>query len=174
MRGFFGGFVAAIVIALVGGFLLVKSGFIPANADAKPGMLELWMARTSLRATLVRESPKGPNPVPLTDANLIQGINLYGQHCVTCHGTAAGDASASPAAKGMYPKPPQLASDGVEDDPQGYTYWKLLHGIRLSGMPSWRGTLTDPQMWTLALFLRHMDKLPPSAETAWKNVSQQQ
>jgi mono/diheme cytochrome c family protein len=37
-------------------------------------------------------------------------------------------------------------------------------------MPAWRGTLNDEQIWTLALFLKHMDQLPPAAEQAWKNV----
>ena len=37
---------------------------------------------------------------------------------------------------GLYQKPPQLAKDGVEDDPDGVTYWKIAHGIRLTGMPA--------------------------------------
>jgi thiosulfate dehydrogenase len=100
----------------------------------------------------------------LTDENLIAAIKLYGQHCAICHGTAKGDPSASPVAKGLYPRPPQLASDGVEDDPEGFSFWKIKHGIRWTGMPSWKGTLTDQQIWTLALFLKHMDQLPPAAE----------
>jgi hypothetical protein len=43
-----------------------------------------WTARTSLRATLADESPKAPNPVPLTDANLIAGIGLFEQRCAMC------------------------------------------------------------------------------------------
>ncbi|MHB8531074.1 MAG: c-type cytochrome, partial [Caulobacteraceae bacterium] len=75
-----------------------------------------------------------------------------------------------PVAKGLYPKPPQLATDGVEDDPEGVSHWKIEHGIRLTGMPSWKVSLTDRQIWTLALFLKHMDKLPPAAQQAWKQV----
>jgi mono/diheme cytochrome c family protein len=37
-------------------------------------------------------------------------------------------------------------------------------------MPSWAGTLSDQQIWSLALFLKHMDKLPPAAQAAWKQV----
>ena len=135
-----------------------------------PLPLEHWAARTSLRATLAKDAPKGPNPVPLTDANLIAGIELYGQHCAICHGTAKGDQSASLVAKGEYPAPPQLASDGVEDDPQGWTVWKIENGIRWTGMPSWKATLNSQQVWTLALFLKNMDKLPPAAEQAWQQV----
>ena len=170
MRGFIGGVIAVIVVGLICAYGLLHSGLVPANADAKPGGLELWAASTSLDATLRNSAPKGPNPVALTDANLIAGVTLYGQHCAICHGVAAGASSASPVAKGLYPGPPQLATDGVEDDPEGFSYWRIKHGVRLTGMPSWAATLSDQQIWTLALFLKHMDKLPPAAQAAWMQV----
>lgn len=170
IRGFIAGVIVTLIVICASVYLLLKSGMIPANADAKPGGFELWAAGTSLDATLRSKAPKQANPVPLTDASLIDGITLYGQHCAICHGTAAGDSSASPVAKGLYPAPPQLATDGVEDDPEGVSYWKIKHGIRLTGMPSWEASLTDRQIWTLALFLKHMDKLSPSAQKAWSQV----
>jgi mono/diheme cytochrome c family protein len=170
LRRFLLGVVATIVVAAACGYAALRTGLIPANADANPGWLETWAANMSLDATLDREAPNGANPVALTDANLIAGIDLYGQHCAVCHGTAKGDLSASPIAKGEYPSPPQLATDGVEDDPEGHSFWIIAHGIRWTGMPSWKGSLTDEQIWTIALFLKHMDKLPPAAEQAWQNV----
>jgi thiosulfate dehydrogenase len=162
--------VVAILVALIGAYFVLHSGFIPANADALPGRLEIWAANTSLDATLAREAPKGPNPVALTDENLIAGVDLYAQHCAICHGTAKGEESASAVAKGEYPQPPQLATDGVEDDPEGVSFWKISHGIRWTGMPSWKGSLTDQQIWTLALFLKQMNRLSPAAERAWQQV----
>ena len=88
MRGFIAGIAATLVVGLIAVYMLLRSGLIPANADAKPGGLELWVASMSLDATLRRDAPKGPNPVALTDANLSEGIKLYGQHCALCHGTA--------------------------------------------------------------------------------------
>ena len=170
MRGFLLGVLAAIVVAAVCGYVALRSGLVPANADAEPAWLEIWAANTSLDATLDREAPKGPNPVALSEDNLVAGVELYGRHCAICHGTAQGDASASPVAKSLYPQPPQLATDGVEDDPEGFSFWKIKHGIRWTGMPSWKSTLSDEQIWTLALFLAHMNKLPPAAEQAWQKV----
>jgi len=164
------GVVLTLAIALIGAYVLVRSGLIPANADAQPGRLETWMARTSLDAALRRNAPKDQNPVALTDQNLTNGVHLYAQNCAVCHGSAKGVASASPIAKGLYPKPPQLATDGVEDDPEGYSFWKIKHGIRLTGMPSFGYSLSDQQIWTLALFLKHMDKLPPAVQQAWQQV----
>lgn len=162
------GMLLAVLIALFGGYLLVRSGYIPANADAAPGRIETWMARTSLHATLRREAPKEDNPVALTDANLGEGLRLFAENCAVCHGGAR-DAP-SPIAKGLYQKPPQLARDGVEDDPDGVSFWKIKHGIRLTGMPSFRYTLTDRQIWTLVLFVKHMDQLPPAVQQAWLQV----
>ena len=170
-RAFVLGFLVAIIAAGVAAYLVVSQGVIPANADGPPLPLETWAAKTSLHATLARDAPKGPDPVPLTDANLIAGIGLYAKHCAICHGTAKGDASITPLAKGVYTQPPQLATDGVEDDPEGYTFWKIDHGIRWTAMPSWAGTLNDQQIWTLALFLKHMNNLPPAAQQAWQQVA---
>ncbi len=170
LRSFVLGVIIALLAVAASIYVLIVKGVIPASADSGPLPLEKWAARASLHASLAQGAPNTPNPVPLNDANLIAGIQLYGQHCVVCHGTAAGDASTSGVAKGEYPKPPQLASDGVEDDSEGVTYWKIAHGIRWTGMPSWKATLSDQQMWTVALFLKHMDKLSPAAQQAWQAV----
>lgn len=170
VRAFIIGVIVAVLAAAACIYIALARGVVPASADSGPLPLESWAAGLSLHATLAKEAPRTQNPVPLNDANLIAGIQLYGEHCAICHGTAAGDASASPVAKGEYPKPPQLATDGVEDDSEGVTYWKIAHGIRWTGMPSWKTALSDQQMWTLALFLKHMDKLSPAAQQAWQAV----
>ena len=122
MRGFLLGVVATVLVDAACGYATLRTGLIPANADANPGWFETWATGMYLDATLARDAPKGPNPVALTDTNLIVGIDLYGRHCAICHGTAKGNASATPIAKGEYPSPPQLATDGVEDDPEGYSF----------------------------------------------------
>lgn len=149
-------------------YLGIVAGLMPANADSKPWKLERWMARTSLHATIAREAPKGANPVPLDDENLVAGIRLYAENCAVCHGAAG--ATRSNVARGLYQKPPQLAKDGVEDDPDGVTYWKIAHGIRLTGMPAFGTTLNERQLWQLTLFLAHMDSLPPAPARVWKTV----
>jgi thiosulfate dehydrogenase len=170
LKGIILGVALALAVALIGAYALLQSGLIPANADATPGRLETWMARTSLDATLRRDAPKGLNPIALIEQNLLDGVHLFAQNCAVCHGSAKGTASASPIAKGLYQKPPQLATDGVEDDPEGVSFWRIQHGIRLTGMPSFGYTLSDRQVWTLALFLKNMDNLPPEIKQTWQQV----
>ena len=64
----------------------------------------------------------------------------------------------------------ELASDGVEDDPAGVTYWKVYHGIRLTGMPSFAATLDETQIWQVTAFLQHMDHLPAPVNAQWRAV----
>lgn len=167
-RGIVLGVVATLVVLALAVYFGIKAGLMPANADAKPSGVERWMARTSLHATLAREAPKTPNPLPLTDENLIAGIKLYTANCAVCHGAA--DAKPSNVALGLYQKPPQLAKDGVEDDPEGITYWKIAHGIRLTGMPAFGQNLSEEQLWQVTLFLKHMDGLPTAPKRVWKAV----
>jgi len=170
LKGVASGVALTLAVALIGAYSLVRSGLIPANADAIPGWLETWMARTSLNATLRRDAPKDNNPVELTEQNLLNGVHLFARNCAVCHGSAKGAAASSPIAKGLYQKPPQLATDGVEDDSEGVSFWKIKHGIRLTGMPSFVYSLSDREIWTLALFLKHMDKLPPTVQQTWQDV----
>jgi len=167
-RGVVLGAVAALVALTLGIYLAVEAGLIPANADAKPSRLERWLARTSLHAMLAREAPRAGNPITPTDANLIAGIRLYAQNCAVCHGGA--DGNPSKIARGLYQRPPQLAKDGVEDDPEGVTYWKIDHGIRFTAMPAFGSSLRDQQIWQITLFLKRMDALPPAPERVWKSV----
>ncbi len=167
-RGVVLGVFGTLVVLGVGAYIAIEAGLMPANADAKPPRLERWMAKTSLHAALAREAPAAPNPVALNDANLIAGIKLYAANCAVCHGAA--DGKPSNVALGLYQKPPQLAKDGVEDDPDGVTYWKVDHGIRFTGMPAFGRSLTDQQLWQLALFLKHMDALPPAPKRAWSGL----
>ncbi len=157
-----GTLVALVVIA----FVAVVTGSIPANADAPPGRIERWMASRSLHATLAREAPSLREPLPVSDSSLVEGVRLYGTHCVVCHGASDGRPSA--IATGLYQHAPQFAKDNVADDPVGVTYWKITHGIRLTGMPAFDSSLSVAERWKIAGFLARQDSLPPGAAAAWK------
>ena len=160
----------SVIGTLVGccalGLVAIVTGIIPANADAKPGRLETWAAKRSLNATLNRSARGLQSPLPVDDSTLTKGVRLYGTTCAACHGAA--DGKPSTIARGLYQRPPQFAKDDVTDDPIGVTYWKITHGIRLTGMPAFDSTLTTDQRWAIATFLLRQDSLPPGAEAAWK------
>ena len=167
------GIVAGVVLTLVGGagmaLLLVTMGWVPANADAKPSGLERWAATTALNAVVAREAPRGPNPLPATAANLEAGARVYADNCQVCHGGSDGEQSH--LARGLYQRPPPLARAGVEDDPAGETYWKIRHGIRWTGMPSFGRSLSEREAWEVTLFLQNMDHLPTEVDAVWRGTA---
>lgn len=98
--------------------------------------------------------------IPADDANLHAGAKIYSVHCAVCHGFPNQPPTA--IAKGLFPRPPQLLppKKGVTDDPVGETFWKVKNGIRLTGMPGFESSLSEPEMWQVSLFLLKADHLP--------------
>jgi mono/diheme cytochrome c family protein len=169
MRNFVAGVLAVIVLVALGGLAAVWFGLIPAAADAPPPMaLEKWAAHKALAATIRREMPRPPYPLsPAGDATILAGAKLYMTNCSVCHGSGTGDASN--VALGMYIPAPQFVKDGVDDDPDGKIYWQIEHGIRFTGMPSFKGTLSEHQIWQIVGFLkRPADQLPAAAAAVWR------
>ena len=172
MRGFLGGFAAALVVLALLFFLAVKLGGLPARADARPWPGERWIARTALNATIAREEPQPPYPYsPAPDSEIANGATLYVQNCAVCHGTAHTTPNA--IARGMSPiRPPQFEKNPVDDDPEGMTYWKIEHGIRFTGMPAFSPALDERSIWALTYFLKRTPKdLPPAARAIWEDPS---
>ncbi|HEY4439632.1 MAG TPA: cytochrome c [Candidatus Elarobacter sp.] len=168
MRPFVLGFIIALALVALAGFGAVETGAVPARQDTPPGPMEKWMARTSLAATINREAPQPPYPFgPPTEADFVAGANLYVQNCAVCHGTPGSSPSA--IARGLSVNAPQFAKHGVDDDPEGVSYWKVDHGIRMTAMPAYDKTLDQKSIWQLTYFLKHMPALPPKADAIWKN-----
>ena len=168
--GFVGGVVATLAVFVLAAFVVVWFGLFPVGADVKQSGLEHWAARRSLNATILREMPQPPYPGdPADDSMLTDGAKLYMTNCSVCHGSAH---RTSPIARGMYIRPPQFGRHGVDDDPKGETYWKIEHGIRFSAMPSFKGLLSEQQIWAIAAFLkRPAATLPPGAKAIWERGS---
>lgn len=155
-------FIAGMIVLPFIAFVVIWFGYAPVATAAPPLPLERTLASMALRARISREAPKA-SPVPPTEPNLLAGAKTYREHCAVCHGTAGAPKTAT--AKGMFPAPPQLFQDkGVTDDPVGETFWKASNGIRLTGMPAYRSSLTDEQLWQVSQLLANADKLPQTVK----------
>jgi thiosulfate dehydrogenase len=166
LRGAVIGIVAFVSIVFGVVIACIYLGYAPMAADTAPSALEADLAMKAVHAVSEREMGDLHNALAVNDANLLAGLQIYRQKCILCHGAA--DGKVSTIAAGFSVAPPAFAVDGAEDDPEGATYWKIRHGIRFTAMPSFRRSLTDRQMWQVAMFLKHMDGLPKPIEAAWK------
>lgn len=164
MRGFLIGLIVGILLLPVAAFCYLRFGYAPVATAAPPLPLEGAITSMALHARIDKEAPKDA-PIQPTEPNLLAGAKLYREYCAVCHGMPGQPKTAT--ASGMFPPPPQLFhGKGVTDDPVGESYWKVSNGIRLTGMPGYRGSLTDEQLWQISWVLASADKLPQSARDA--------
>jgi thiosulfate dehydrogenase len=164
MRLFLFGFVSAFAVILVAGFAYIESGLAPVATSSAPLPFERLVTGIALDARVSREAPTS-SPIQPSDDVYLAGAQVYENNCAVCHGLPGQEQTA--IAKGEFPKPPKLLQGkGVSDDPAGVTYWKVANGIRLTGMPGFKGSLTSDQMWQVSLLLANSDKLPPNILSA--------
>ena len=156
MKGFVFGFVLAVVLLAGGLYYYFASGMAPVAVADPPMPFEKKMAHMALNAHIAKQSV-GESPVAADETNLLAGAEVYMQHCAGCHGLPDHPAE---VATGMYPRPPQLfKGKGVTDDPASETYWKTVHGIRLTGMPGFKSIISETQAWQVSQLLAHANEI---------------
>jgi mono/diheme cytochrome c family protein len=160
MRNFLLGVLSTLIVLLAGGYALLKSGQVNIRADEQPTSLETRLAMSAVDASLDRHAARQKNPLPRTEENLVKGAKLYVDHCAGCHGVPSNPDgkfahSFYPPVPGFFKDPPDMAED--------QNFYVILHGIRWTGMPAWRQTLTEEQAWQIVILLSNIESLPPAA-----------
>jgi thiosulfate dehydrogenase len=156
------GLLLGLLIVPFGAYLYATGGSAPVATTDSDVPFERFLAKKALHVRIAKDMPKNV-PIQPTEANYVAGAELYKQHCAVCHSLPL--TQKTPIATGMYPKPPLLMEGkGVTDDEPGESYWKIFNGLRLTGMPGFSKSLSETQMWQMALLVANADKLPPSAK----------
>lgn len=83
-----------------------------------------------------------------------EGKTLFKTNCVTCHGDK-GEGN-GPSAATLNPKPGNLTSKQVQEQPDGAIFWKITTGK--PPMLSWQQTLNEKQRWSLVNYIRELRK----------------
>jgi thiosulfate dehydrogenase len=162
MKGFVVGLLVGVLLLTGSVYFYFASGMAPVAAADPPMPFEKKMASKALNAHIDRQNIAS-SPVPADEPNLLAGAKIYKEQCSVCHGLP--DQNPPAIADSMFPHATLMfKGKGVTDDPPTESYWKASNGIRLSGMPSFKGTLTDTQLWQVAQFVANTDKLPDSAK----------
>lgn len=164
MKPFLAGVVLGILAFVAGIWFYFSLGLVPVAVTDPDMPFEHQLAHKALQARIERAGEK-PSPVPADERNLLAGAGVYTQNCAVCHGLP-GQAKTT-IAEGLYPRPPQLfKGHGVTDDPPSETYWKAANGIRLTGMPGFKNTLSDTQLWQVSQLLANADKITEPVKKA--------
>jgi mono/diheme cytochrome c family protein len=147
-----------IAIGFVLGILLVPALILVRGmAATQPGALESLVI-TGAKHQLLVGNRTLRNPLATTPQTLADGREAFTHYCVACHGMD-GQNTGVPFAETMSPPVPSLASPEIQSYTDGQLKWVIDNGIWPSGMPASRGTLSDEEIWSIVIYLRH---LPPS------------
>jgi cytochrome c553 len=95
------------------------------------------------------------NPLPSNADTLADGKEAFSHYCVACHGMD-GQNTGVPFADHISPPIPLLTSKEVQSYTDGQLKWILDNGISPSGMPGSKGTLSDDELWSIIVYLRHL------------------
>jgi thiosulfate dehydrogenase len=157
----FKSFVIGVLLGMLllagSGYYYFVSGMAPAAAGDPPMPFERKLAGRSLGAHIDKANVPTP-PIAANEENLLAGAKLYKNDCAVCHGLP--DQTPPVIAGNMFPHATLMfKGKGVSDDPPQESYWKVVNGIRLTGMPAFKSQLTDTQLWQVALLVASTDKL---------------
>jgi mono/diheme cytochrome c family protein len=121
---------------------------------SQPGSMESKVMReVKQKVTIGGKDDK--NPVPDTQAIIDEGKGHFMHHCQICHGND-GQSTGVPFAQQMSPPVADLKSEDVQGYTDGQLKWIIQNGINPSGMPAWKGILTDDEMWKMVRYMRHL------------------
>jgi S-disulfanyl-L-cysteine oxidoreductase SoxD len=141
----------AFVLGLAVAPLLILLHGIKAT---QPGDLEthmLWKAKHDLFVG----DKNVKNPLSTTPDSLADGKEAFSHYCVACHGLD-GQNTGVPFADRVSPPVPSLSSAEVQSYTDGQLKWVVDNGIGPSGMPGSKGTLSDEEIWSIVIYLRHL------------------
>jgi hypothetical protein len=154
------------VIVPLASFAFIKSGLFNVAASHPHTKLTEWITHETMIHSARRHGSDIKPPERFTVAEVVGGFCSYETHCVDCHG-AAGVARAQWAA-GMEPAPPYLL-DATSQWTAPQLFWIAKNGIKMTGMPSWRDTMSDRQIWDIIVFLEESRQLPPQTYAKWRS-----
>ena len=123
-------------ICMIGIFLLIACNASQAEEASTPASVPAEFAGMT--------NPLGPEAATA-------GAEVFGANCELCHGPQGqGDGIAG---QSLDPKPKNLADLQaiVGDD---YLFWRIHEGKPGTSMVSWKGVLTDEQIWQAVSFIR--------------------
>ena len=150
--------IAAIVVLLLSGFVVIYAGIYDVAATAPHWRVTLWLIETARIRSIKAHAAEIQTPPGLDDpAKVVIGIGHYAAHCAVCHG--APGVPKGDIAHGLYPQPRDLAYASSHYTP-AELFWIVKHGIKMTGMPAWEDH-SDDEVWATVALIRKLPKMSP-------------
>jgi mono/diheme cytochrome c family protein len=159
--------VALVVIVPLGAFGFVKSGIYNVAASHPHTKLTEWITHETMIRSARRHAASIEAPARFSARQVLAGFCRYETHCVACHGAAA--VGREQWVSGMEPSPPYLL-DATSKWTPSELFWIVKNGIKMTGMPSWRDSMSDAQVWEVVAWLEASRRLPPRTYVQWRSA----
>ena len=131
------------------------------TANKAPSEGETSLANAAKDVTIPLEAGKMKNPLPETDEVVSQGQAVFLGSCAQCHGAdARGDTNVG---RNMAPPAMDLSSAHVQHWSDAELFWIVQNGVRLTGMPAWKSSISDNDTWKLARFIHKLPRADSAA-----------
>ena len=153
------GFVAAILLAIIGGVAVIYGGAYNVAADEDHSRIVKWILGAAMTNSVKSRAGAAPPPAGLDAEDHVRaGFHLFDEMCVQCHG--APGKKRGEIGLGLRPEPPGL-SEVARRWTTAQLFWIVKHGIATTGMPAFGGTHTQEQLWDLVAFVQKLPGLSP-------------
>jgi mono/diheme cytochrome c family protein len=160
-----GAAIGGAVLVPLGAFAFVKSGIYNVAASSPHTKFTTWLTHETMIHS-VRGHAKGiVAPASASAAQVLAGFCAYETHCVACHGAAA--VPRQQWVGGMEPQPPYLL-DVTQRFTASELFWIVRNGIKMTGMPSWRQSMSDEETWNVVAWIEASTKFPPQTYLRWR------
>jgi mono/diheme cytochrome c family protein len=133
--------------------ICIGAPFINCKADP-PGKQETVVMNWAKHRILVHNKTQR-SPLNNNAATIADGKEAFSHYCVACHGLD-GQNTGVPFADRMSPPVPSLAGRDVQSYTDGQLKWIIDYGIWPSGMPGSKNMLSDDEIWSIVIYLRHL------------------
>ena len=159
--------IALVALAAVGVVLYVKLGIFNVAASHPHSQFVEWITHDTMVNSVERRSINVPLPAMISAGQAERGFCQYEAHCVACHGGPA--VAREQWVNGMNPQPPYLL-DATRLWKPRELHWIVENGIKMTGMPAWRDTLSPQQIDDVVVYLQAMRQMPPQSYLRWRNA----
>src|SRR5580692_3439589 len=134
------------------------------KAGKQPSQAETSLANAAKDVVIPLEAGKMKNPLPETDEVVSHGQEVFLGSCAQCHGAdARGDTTVG---RNMAPPAMDLSSAHVQHWSDAELFWIIQNGVRLTGMPAWKSSISENDTWKLARFIHNLSRLDAASASA--------
>ena len=158
--------IAFLILMPLGVLAFVKSGLFNVAASHPHTKFTEWITHETMIHSVRRHADGVAPPGGVAPPQVLAGFCIYETHCVACHGAAA--VARERWAGGLEPAPPYLL-DATSKWTPPQLFWIAKNGIKMTGMPSWRDSLGDEQIWDVVGFVEAMRQMPPQTYVKWRS-----